>query len=265
MLRTTEIRIRNTSLPLVEYQSQQVVTFAMIDQVHGRPDGTANSNFKTNRERFIEGEDTYLIDFYKKEEFHPFGIDIPPRGLRVFTEQGYLMLVKSFTDDLAWQVQRELVNSYFRKDAPTPKALPGNYIEALEALVVSEKEKVVIAGERDQAIRTKAQISHKREATACQRNSVYQRIANRAIREREDMAARFGASKTRASQQAVWRATGKMFGWKALNAWLDAHDMLDPLTYSYPTAYNPDRNRHEVIYPRDAWLDVHGVDIARLF
>jgi cytochrome P450 len=25
------------------------------------------------------------------------------------------MLVKSFTDDLAWQVQRELVNSYFTR------------------------------------------------------------------------------------------------------------------------------------------------------
>lgn len=30
------------------------------------------------------------------------------------TESGYLMLAKSFTDDLAWQVQRELVNFYFR-------------------------------------------------------------------------------------------------------------------------------------------------------
>ena len=32
----------------------------------------------------------------------------------LITEQGYLMLVKSFTDDLAWKVQRELVNGYFR-------------------------------------------------------------------------------------------------------------------------------------------------------
>jgi hypothetical protein len=32
----------------------------------------------------------------------------------VLVESGYLMLTKSFNDDLAWQVQRELVNSYFR-------------------------------------------------------------------------------------------------------------------------------------------------------
>lgn len=32
----------------------------------------------------------------------------------LITESGYLMLVKSFTDDLAWDVQRQLVNSYFK-------------------------------------------------------------------------------------------------------------------------------------------------------
>lgn len=37
------------------------------------------------------------------------------------TESGYLMLAKSFTDDLAWKVQRELVNNYFRGKAPKPE------------------------------------------------------------------------------------------------------------------------------------------------
>ena len=32
----------------------------------------------------------------------------------LITESGYLMLVKSFTDDLSWDVQRELVKCYFR-------------------------------------------------------------------------------------------------------------------------------------------------------
>lgn len=42
------------------------------------------------------------------------------------------MLVKSFTDDLSWDVQRELVNTYFRvKEFSVPKApsLPYAYIE----------------------------------------------------------------------------------------------------------------------------------------
>lgn len=36
-----------------------------------------------------------------------------PNGLVLLTESGYLMLVKSLKDDLAWQVQRQLVKSYF--------------------------------------------------------------------------------------------------------------------------------------------------------
>ena len=46
--------------------------------------------------------------------------EINNHGTTLITESGYLMLVKSFTDDLAWKVQRELVNTYFRvKDVVT--------------------------------------------------------------------------------------------------------------------------------------------------
>lgn len=41
------------------------------------------------------------------------------QDVTLITESGYLMLVKSFTDDLAWQVQRQLVNSYFRAKGET--------------------------------------------------------------------------------------------------------------------------------------------------
>lgn len=47
------------------------------------------------------------------EAQNEFGITAP-NGLVLMTEQGYLMLVKSFTDDLAWEVQRQLVNTYFK-------------------------------------------------------------------------------------------------------------------------------------------------------
>ena len=38
----------------------------------------------------------------------------PEADIVLITESGYLMIVKSLKDDLAWAVQRELVNSYFR-------------------------------------------------------------------------------------------------------------------------------------------------------
>ncbi|GAB0057943.1 hypothetical protein SIID45300_02277 [Candidatus Magnetaquicoccaceae bacterium FCR-1] len=115
------ITIGEATVPVIEYRGRRVVTFAMVDQVHQRPEGTASRNFRANRERFMEGEDFHLIDFSKSDEIRSFGIDVPPRGLTLLTQSGYLMLVKSFTDDLAWQVQRELVNRYFQT-VPTSAA-----------------------------------------------------------------------------------------------------------------------------------------------
>lgn len=104
------IKINNQQLPIKEYNGQRVVTFKEIDAVHKRTPGTAHRNFKANKNRFIEGVDYYKL---QKDEIRPFGINSPNGGI-IITESGYLMLAKSFTDDLAWQVQRELVNSYFR-------------------------------------------------------------------------------------------------------------------------------------------------------
>lgn len=105
------IHIGNTDISIKEYNGQRVVTFKDIDAVHGRPDGTARKRFNDNRQHFIENEDFFVrnTDEAKKE----YGI-VAPNGLVLITEQGYLMLVKSFTDDLAWDVQRQLVSSYFK-------------------------------------------------------------------------------------------------------------------------------------------------------
>lgn len=109
---TNSILINNQTLSVKNYNGQRVVTFKDIDAVHGRPDGTAHRNFKANRNRFIEG-----VDYFRRnssEAKMEYKI-IAPNGLVLITESGYLLLVKSFTDDLSWAVQRELVNSYFRE------------------------------------------------------------------------------------------------------------------------------------------------------
>jgi len=53
----------------------------------------------------------------QNDEFRLSGIsknEINNRGTYFFTEMGYLMLAKSLTDPLAWKVQRDLVNTYFK-------------------------------------------------------------------------------------------------------------------------------------------------------
>ncbi|WP_099330024.1 ORF6C domain-containing protein [Clostridium paraputrificum] len=106
------IKINNTDLSVKEFKGQRVVTFRDIDMLHERVEGTAKSNFYENKKHFIENEDYFIIPKSLKYEIPT--LEIPNRGITVLTESGYLMLVKSLQDDLAWKVQRELVNNYFR-------------------------------------------------------------------------------------------------------------------------------------------------------
>lgn len=110
------IKINDTSLEVKEYNGQRVVTFKDIDTVHSRPNGTARKRFNDNKTRFIEGEDFWVIN--QPSEIRTLGITRPqggvPESVTLIAESGYLMLVKSFTDELAWSVQRQLVKSYFK-------------------------------------------------------------------------------------------------------------------------------------------------------
>lgn len=105
------IKINNQNLKIKEFNNQRVVSFKDIDMVHERAEGTAKRNFIENKEKFIEGVDYFEIKKSIKNEIRTF--EIPNRGITVLTASGYLMLVKSLHDDLAWQIQRELVNNYF--------------------------------------------------------------------------------------------------------------------------------------------------------
>ena len=107
--------INNIPLRIKEYNGHRVVTFRDIDTVHNRPEGTASRNFRKNRERFIKNEDYFILELTTDEIRRQFGAGKNAgRTMILLTESGYLMLVKSFTDELAWSVQRQLVNTYFR-------------------------------------------------------------------------------------------------------------------------------------------------------
>ncbi len=109
------ITVNGQSLAVKEYEGKRVVTLKEIDAVHQRPDGTARKRFNDNKEHFIEGEDYFKIS---PSVFRTaFDLEMDSRqqnDITLITESGYYMLVKSFTDELSWTVQRELVNSYFK-------------------------------------------------------------------------------------------------------------------------------------------------------
>lgn len=119
----------------IEYRGQRVLTLAQIDKVHQRPKNTARRAFNANRHRFTEGEDFFQTTPSELREHivrstseipRDKSAPIQGRAVTLMTESGYLLLVKSFQDDLSWQLQKQLVKVYFRyrelvAPAPTPE------------------------------------------------------------------------------------------------------------------------------------------------
>lgn len=158
------VLVNDKEVNVKEYKGQRVVTFMDIDTVHERPDGTARKRFNDNKKHFIEYEDFYKV---KCDEVRPFFGQTLPNGfnpdadITLLTESGYLMLVKSFKDDLAWKVQRKLVNTYFKaKDNIENLIMPKDYPSALRSLA-DEYEKRQLAKKKNKEL--KKEISYKED------------------------------------------------------------------------------------------------------
>lgn len=248
------ITIHQTQLPIVEYHGQRVVTLAMIDQVHERPDDTAGRNFREHRDRLIDGADYFVLSRSQNSEIRGLEQDVPNRGLIVLTEQGYLMVVKSLTDDLAWTVQRQLVNSYFRVAPVLAPTLPADYIGALEHLLASKRAEQLAIEQRDRAIETKAEIGSRREATAMA-------TASAAVRQVQKLNDDLGLGTRQAAILAVEKAIGRklgLSGYVPLRRWCKERGITAPKVF-HPT-YGFVR-----CWPAGAWLDVYQIDLADLF
>ena len=108
------IIINNQFLEIKEFKGKRVVTFKDIDRLHERVEGTARKRFNDNMKHFIKEVDYFEVSPKNGQSLVKYGFSRFAPSAILITESGYLMLVKSLTDDLAWKVQRQLVDSYFR-------------------------------------------------------------------------------------------------------------------------------------------------------
>lgn len=241
------ITIHDTSIPLVEHLGERVITLAMVDEVHKRAKGTARKRFNDHKHRLIEGTDYFVRN---SDEARDMGF-IAPSGLTLLAESGYLMLVKSLSDDLAWSVQRELVNSYFRKPIPATKL---SRMEILQIALESEQARIAAESERDQAIATKAQISSSREASVMGKLSA-------ASRKMQKLEQELGRNSTEATMIAVEKAMGQKYGkqgFRPLKKWCKDNGVT-------PNKVPCPRYGEVVAWPAQAWLDCYGVALSELF
>lgn len=111
------VKINDVELGIKEYKKERVVTAWDIAKVHGREVKRINEIFKNNIDKFILKEDYFFLtpnefsgSFKTAQDFIPNNV----KEIPLFTESGYLMLVKTFTDDLSWDIQRQLVKGYFK-------------------------------------------------------------------------------------------------------------------------------------------------------
>lgn len=159
-------KIGNHEISVKTYNGKRVVTFKDIDMVHERPEGTARKRFSDNRDRFIEEKDYFVVtpqmleNIEMSEKRTLENIVTSNRGTALITETGYLMLVKSFTDDLAWDVQRKLVDSYFRVKETVNTELSLE-LQMLQGLLNQMVQKELADKERDRQIAEARRIANK--------------------------------------------------------------------------------------------------------
>lgn len=137
------VTIGNTQFAAKTLDGKPVLTFRDIDTIHHRPEGSARKRFNDNRQRFVEGED-YMKICASEFRTHFDGLSgKATEDVYLLTESGYLMIVKSFTDDWAWEVQRRLVKTYFRAKelaAEKPKPMSTNDLFELQLKINREYE-----------------------------------------------------------------------------------------------------------------------------
>lgn len=119
------VTIIDTAIPIIEYKRQRVITLATMDKIHHRPDGTARRNFNEHKDRLEKDKHYFHLNYQEVKSLYEIstsGIEPNSKWLVVLTERGYSMLVKSFTDDFAWEVQDQLVDTYFDSKKPMSTA-----------------------------------------------------------------------------------------------------------------------------------------------
>ena len=111
------LEINGVRIERKEYNGVPVLTSWDIAKIHEKENRRINENFKNIKEKLVLTEDYFALT---RKEISESNISIQkkiPNNVKtiyLFTEMGYLMLSKTFSDEFSWQIQRELIKNYFK-------------------------------------------------------------------------------------------------------------------------------------------------------
>lgn len=172
-------------------------------------------------------------------------------------------LVMRLDTDQAWEKKakfNDVLVEYETRAQPQPMmCLPQDYESALEALLTAVRKNKALQAERDEAVRTKALIGSKREATAMAKASAKTRECERLTAENESLKDAVGRGsnwRTVSMMKAEWITEfGHTPAWQKLKQFsADVH--IDPVRDVEEKVILPDGSSKTCIsfrYHREAW------------
>lgn len=172
-----------------------------------------------------------------------------PISVYDLNERDTYIVIAGYSDE----VRARIIDRWQELEAQNKPPAPADLsrMDILKLAIESEQARIHAEAERDEAIRTKAQIGSRREATAMA-------TASAAKAEAEKLRDKLGAGTRQASVRAVNGMTGHNYDWLPLRRWCKAHnvtpaDVFDPL-FGMVKAW-----------PAAAWKECHQVDLVAMF
>ncbi|WP_447873883.1 ORF6N domain-containing protein [Serratia fonticola] len=258
MAKKTElVAVEAKDLQIIEYRGQRVATNEQLAAGYGTDVNNIQQNHKRNKDRFIEGKHYFKVigDELNNLRLTIGQLQISPktRSLILWTERGAANHAKMLETDQAWEYYNDLTEFYFTRRDDKALSAPGELskLEIIQIALESEKGRLAEKERADHAVRTKSQISRKREASALGKLSA-------ATRKCRDLEERLGESVKHATITKVEKKIGGEYKFVKLRRWcrdhgVEAVEVPDPRYGSVKS------------WPAGAWLEVFGVNLSALF